>query len=429
MNRNLLRYIIILLHLLFMCKQLFFGNSLLQDSREYLYAADNLLNEGRLYAWNLNHAFNPDWLTKRPVLYPVILAIFKVLSGGNLFLFLLLLYGAQNLLSLFSLNLAMQMATKLGARISPMRTLFFLLFSVSQFIYANLIMCEIWLQCCMVCSVYVMMFHEETYKKYLLIAVLLTTAVGLKPVMMFAAWLFPAAYVFFRFRNFSLPRFLICLIPAVYITMVSLANGARTGYRHYSSISNINLLHYNLYSTLLNCYGQEKADSLIDDIHTRAQVLPDYAEEQKLIRSESIRLLREHAGTYIRLHIRGMAFSLTDPGRFDLTQFFGLPHKGNLLYESNKGNWLQSLMRVFTGPAGMMLLVLLAFNCYRLFVVIRFVFQNMGRPDILIPLLAFPAYLITLTGPIGTSRFFMPLIPIVFVMFLLQGSKKNKTEV
>ena len=126
--------LLISLHLLFMGKQLFWSNSILQDSKEYLFAAENLLQHQTLYSWNLNHAFNADWLSKRPILYPLILALFKTISFGSNFVFLLLVYLSQNAASLFSFSLCVKILNYLKIRINWKHASIFILFSLSQLI-------------------------------------------------------------------------------------------------------------------------------------------------------------------------------------------------------------------------------------------------------------------------------------------------------
>lgn len=404
---------------------MFMGNSLLQDSREYLYAADNLLNKHTLYAWNLNHAWNPDWLSKRPFLYPLILAGFKLLSFGNSQLFFFLIYLVQNIVSIFSFKMILDVADKKGMTAKWTYAGIFALFSLSQYIYSNMIMSEIWLQFCMVAIIRILCCNALNNRNLLLISLLIIAGMSLKPVLQFCAILFPLLYITLHLKKFRVSSAAISLLPILFYISVSFWNQSRSNYFHYSSISNINLLHYNTYSLLLYQQGSRKADSIIDRIHTEAQIKPDYADEQKHIRNSCKNIIKENLFTYAFLHLRGMIFCLTDPGRFDITQFFGLPHGKNLLYETNKTGAVKTVINSFIKGPGFLLLLLFIFNLFRAFVMMRFIFLKHMPLAFKICLLAFPAYILVLTGPIGTSRFFMPLIPFAFLMFISVFRRKQ----
>lgn len=412
-------------HALFMCKQLFFGNSMLQDSREYLYAADNILQHQTLYAWNMNHAWNPDWLSKRPFVYPFILSGFRLISFGSGFLFLFLLYSVQNMISLFSIKLVLKIAAARNMRIRWSVVALFMLFSLSQMIYANMIMSEVWLQLCMVSVLYLVLAKPDNKRRLFYVALLLMAGMALKPVLQFTAILLPIIWLILRLRSFRFSGFAISLLPLLFYMSVSAWNQSRTGYFHYSSISNINLLHYNTYSTLLYRYGTVKADSIIDNIHIRAQIMPVYKDEQDYIRKASTEQLMAHLPTYVFLHARGIVFCLLDPGRFDFTQFFNLPHGRNLIYETNKSGAVNSVLKSFMNPLGILLALLMVFNAARALCMLRFLFSRGQSWLFMLLLLAFPLYILALTGPIGTSRFFMPLIPFALLMCIAVTQKKQ----
>lgn len=425
MNRKTFWLILIALHLVFFSKQVFFHNSLIQDSDEYLFAAENLKNHGTLYAWNLNYTYNPDWLTKRPFLYPLILLIFKYLSFGNQGLFFAMVYLAQNLLSLFNIRLALKMAEKKSLKINYLYAAFFLILSVSQLVYANLIMSEIWLQTCFMAMLYLILFRNNDLKKIIYLSLLIIAAMSIKPVMVAAVMIFPLIYLITEFKRFKFLYLAITLMPLLYFIAIGFINEKRTGYRHYSSIGNINLLHYNTYVTLMYKYGTVKADSIIDGIKSRATLTGSYPAKQSYIAEQSSKQIKDHIGLYMTLHLRGVVFALIDPGRFDITQFFNLVHKDNLLYETNKKGLFELAKKIFLNPLGLVLMILMAFNMFRLITAIRFLFKSKYSWWFKLTVMLIPCYILALTGPIGTSRFFMPLVPIAFFIFLLTVSKKE----
>ncbi|MEZ4804142.1 MAG: hypothetical protein R2852_01270 [Bacteroidia bacterium] len=419
MDKNRFWIILIVVHLLFFSKQMFIGNSLIQDSKEYLFAANNIIEHQTLYAWNLNHAFNADWLTKRPILYPLILAILKILSFGSSYIFYFLIYALQNIISLASIYLCLKITEHFKIKVNWWKATLFMVLCVSQFIYANMIMSEIWLQFTLISILYFSLTRSLNTKTTGILVFLIIAAMSLKPVMIFATLAMPFVFIFICMKSGNWVRLFIVFIPLLFFLSVSAINKERTGYFHYSSISTINLLHYNTYSVLMHEYGQKTADSIIDNIHTRAQIMSSYSEEQMEIQKSCKTQLFEHIGTYTFLHFRGILFCLMDPGRFDFTQFFNLTHKQNLLYESNKEGGIFRILKSFQNPLGILLMGLLLFNLYKIFLWIKFITSKHFKWGTKLLLLAIPIYILGLTGPIGTSRFFMPLIPFIFLIFLL----------
>lgn len=426
MDRKRFWIILILFHALFFGKQVFFGNSMLQDSREYLYAADNIIQHKTLYAWNLDHAHNTNWLTKRPFLYPSILVLVKWISFGSGPVFFFLLYLIQNLVSLLCIRIALAIAERYKQNLNYLHAVIFMLLSFSQVIYANMVMSEIWLQLCMMTVVYILSCLPFNSRNLLYIALLLIAGMSLKPVLMFTAFCLPLYYLFRFFRSLKSSQILITLLPLCFYFSMCKVNEQRTGYFHYSSISNINLLHYNTFSMLLNKYGLQKADSIVDNINLEAKMQGGYAEQQTYIRKACKQQLGNNLPLYAWLHFRGAIYCVLDPGRFDFTQFFDLPHRENLIYESNKEGAFMRIVRSFLNPLGILLGFLLLFNVFKVYVAIRFVFCKGIQLWLRLTILFFPFYILLFTGPIGTSRFYMPFVPLVLLMFLL--SSKNNTQ-
>jgi hypothetical protein len=424
MNKKTFWLIVVGLHFLFFSKQVFFQNSIIQDGKEYLLAAENMKNHSTLYAWHMQYGINKDWYTKRPILYPAILLVFKYMSLGSSFMFFFLTYLAQNCMSLLNIFITLKIAEKFRPNFSYKHTLFFLLFSVSQLVYSNFIMSEVWLQFCLIAMLYVSIVQKHEKFLWLKLAVLVVLAMSLKPVFMLGAFLLPLIYLIVQLKKIRILELLACLLPLVFFYSILKVNEKRTGYAHYSSISNINLLHYNAYVTLMNKYGTQKADSIVDHIKAKASLMPSYREKQEYIKKEGTQLIKENLGTYTYLHARGIVFALLDPGRFDLTQFFGMVHKHNLIYETNQKNQWTKMIKTFLNPLGFILLIIGSFNLFRLLIGIRFLMLPVVNWKIKTLILSIPIYILAMTGPIGTSRFFMPLVPFALLIFTL--TYKNK---
>ncbi len=419
MNRRRFWILVIVIHLVFFGKQLIFEHSLLQDSKEYLYAAENLIHSHTLYAGDLSEKFNPNFLTKRPVLFPLIIAFFKLISFGNPSLFWFLILLIQNIISLYCIKLVEKIILHFKGAFNYKIAFIFLLFTPAQAIYANFIMSEIWLQLILVYILNCLIFNQENLKKIGLLSGLCIAAIALKPVMIFLAFCLPLFTLFLLKTKTKALHLVVSLLPVLFVFTVSKWNEKRTGYFQYSSISTINLLQYNTYTLLINKYGVTKADSIVDNIQYEADKTNTYALKQHFIAHESSKIIKENIGNYLYLHLRGMVFCIMDPGRFDISQFFNLPHRQSLLYETSKKNNTRQLLDSFVNPLGILLMLILIINIMKVFVVLKFLISKSVQLNQKLLLLFFPIYIVILTGPIGSSRFSMPFFPIVLIIILM----------
>lgn len=428
MEKKTFWILLIVAHALFFIVQLVGPPSILQDSKEYLFAADNIIENHQLYCWDWNAKFNPDFLTKRPFLYPLILALFKLLSFGNFKIFLFLLLAVQNIISLFNLRLMLKLVQNFTGNVNYLIAFILLILTPAQLIYANLVMSEIWLQFVLLMLVNYFTYFKSETKQHIIAVLLSLIGIALKPVFIIWSFLFPIIFLYLNRKNLKLKLIILSLIPIIFVLISIQWNARRTGAYQYSSISTINLLHYNAYTVLIHENGVKKADSLIDEISLNAYKLERYEEQQKYKNQAAKRIISDNYGTYLYLHLRGVLFCIIDPGRFDITQFFNLPHTQNLVYETSKQNNKLNIIKSFLNPLGVLLIVLMLGNIIKLILGIRFIIiKRIGLYNKCFFLL-FPLYILFLTGPIGSSRFAMPFIPIYLAIILITLNR-NKNEI
>lgn len=422
MQKKIFWFLVIGIHCCFLLLQLLGQTTILQDTKEYLFAADNLIHAGQLYAWDLNETLNYDYFTKRPILFPSILAFFKLLSFGNFKVFLCLLLIVQNFISLLNIHFLLKFVFHFTKKINYNLAFALLILTPAQVIYANLIMSEIWLQLVIMLLLNYFLFHRQNSKWHLIAALLCIAGIALKPVFVFWIILFPLLIFYFNRKTLNIQIIGIGLLPAIYLFIAFQWNENRTGAYQYSSISTINLLHYNAYTVLIHEKGVAQADSIIDKITFNANLLKTYGEQQTYKEKAAKMIINANLGTYLYLHLRGQLVCLLDPGRFDITQFFNLPHRQNLLYESHQKNNQYSIIKSFLNPLGLFLIGLLLVNCIKLVLAFRFLFKKGLQGYYKFLLLIFPVYLIALTGPLGSSRFAMPILPIYCTIVLISLS-------
>jgi hypothetical protein len=212
-------------------------------------------------------------------------------------------------------------------------------------------------------------------------------------------FLLPLLTIYYNRKRLHLKLIGITFIPLLFVLFTLHWNEQRTGLKQYSSISTINLLHYNAYTLLIHEKGVKKADSIIDDISFQASQKISYKEQQQFKNNAAKTLIFSELGPYIYLHMRGAILCILDPGRFNS----------------------------FINPLGLLLMGLLICNFIKLIIAIRFIFLKGVNIANKFLLLLFPIYILILTGPIGSSRFAMPIIPIYLGIILISLSvKKNE---
>ena len=443
-----------LMHFLWFCLALILDPGYMADSLNYVWQALNLAERGELYAWNFDDPIDVRMYSQRPPVYSLFIVAFRWLSQSFVPLFLL-----QNLLSIFNLWGAWKIidwfkspsgekmsfssdkktfASRMTFSPSMKRTTLFwvpvLLFFPAQFIYANLVMSEILFQSCLIWAFFFLIrFEKRGQSGDLLVYNLLLVAGMLTKPVLYLFWA-PNLLIclYFALKKRQLKVSALGLIPLLAVLTWSGFNYQRTGYFHYSSISGINLLHYNTYYTLVDVYGVERADSMLAEIEAEVAVAPDFASQEAVLRSRSTALLAQHPVAYAGLHLKGMVNFFLDPGRFDLYHFFGWERadfQGLLYFWSRDG--YRGVVRFFRiQPVFPLILMSLIFlwNLITTFTLLFFFFRSDLPWWFRISLVIAVGYICFATGPLGASRFKVPVYPFLVVAWGYFFTKKLKPD-
>lgn len=421
-NRFLLGLIV--LHLVFFITKLLIGNIFyIIDSYEYYDLAKNILSSGEFYHGNLKEAIAPSKYTRRPPLYGIFVLLtsfFTISITGTLI--------AQNVLSIFSICLIKKVLEENNFTVNNLYLFIGIATSFNQFIHINLVMSEIFLQFLIVLLVY--QLHRTIIKSstkniilYQFVVILLFLT---KPV--FYLFVIPnLAITFFLYRKGKMKPITIssALLPIIALVIYCFWNYKRTGSYEFSSIQNYNLIEWNLKYFHINKYGQEKANEIYNTISEKSNVISNYSDRQHFIQSEVISYLKEDLIDYGRFHVKGCMRLFIDPGRFDLFSFFDIPEKPGtgFLYHINKSGLKGILLVLQEQPIFIlcMLVMILTFNCIKLVSFVFFCFNRRKQFNLLIVTSLFIIlYIAILTGPMGTSRYFTPLVPL-YVSFAVIG--------
>ncbi|WP_426061193.1 hypothetical protein [Hymenobacter sp. B1770] len=361
--------------------------------------------------------------TIRPVGYP--LAVL-VLGNCNTRPFLLLVI--QNALSLLNISLlVLWWATRVKSKNSGWLLPIILVLSFpAQLIYANAVMSEVMLQTLVVTIVAAGLAFIKSGKGQYFAAVALAMVIAmlLKPIFYPSALVLLGISVVLAWRRRKPQLALIGLMPVVALGLYMEWNYIRTGYFHFSSIAEINLLHYNAAGVVRQVDGPAAEDKWVAAVLTEANQKPDFASRQRFIQYQARAVLWEHPGVYARQHLQGMVALFLDPGRFDISQFLGLaaPTEGGFLAQARTGGILRAVQRLPVGMIAFLSLMLMA-NSVRLALAVRgFIRLNSYGPTLRHGrwvVLGILLYVALLTGPLGAARFLVPVWPLLLGLSLV----------
>ncbi|OON66812.1 hypothetical protein B0919_20835 [Hymenobacter sp. CRA2] len=406
-----------LLHLLALGYQLGQRHYLFPDSDRYLTEAANIGRAGEFYAWPLSGPRSVQEYTIRPPGYP----LFLLLTGGTLALPLgtLLL---QNLLSLLNLGLMAQLLRRFqpSARVWGAVLALIALYP-AQLIYANVLMSELLLQTCVVgllCVGTAFLAHHRR-RDALLLSLVASAAMLIKPVFYPFAAVVLAVSMWAAWQRRCWQLALFGTVPLLVALLYQGWNYQRTGYFHFSSIAEINLLRYNVRGVLRKTQGTEAAEHFVAATVRAGEQQPSFAAQQRYITAQCAQVLQQHPMAYAALHLQGMANFFLDPGRFDLVHFLGLPEssEGGLLNRFNAHGYRAIWEYLQTAPIALLLtLALVALgNVVRTLAFALFLFDSKAPAALRVVAGGLVLYVAALTGPLGAARFAVPVAPLLLL--------------
>lgn len=423
---------LIIIHLLYFSYALIFKNYMpftetnFPDTYQYLMEARNIVDSGVFYCEDLTQPIDFRNYSLRPPLYPLFLAFFHFFKAP---LFVVFLF--QNAISIFTIYLVRD--TILGFNYNNKYDYVFMLlliFTPSQFIYANTILSE-----CIFQFLIVLMFRNgvKFYKdkkvKYIVFyTIALILAALTKPVM----YLFVIPSLFYMiFLSFKLKKWypsIISLVPILAILIIFKWNYNRTNHYSYSSIQTINLLDYNTGLFLLSKKGATYKNRVLDSIHKNADKIESYPEKEMYLANASKTILKNNLTSYMLYHLQGSFYCVIDPGRYDIATFFLIETKrfnnNGILFHLNNGgirSVLSFLIETYSTPFLLLLGVILFFNIVKLICFILFLLNPKINMNFRFITGSIIFYIVILAGPVGAARYLMPLAPIIIGVILIDN--------
>ncbi|MCK5135639.1 MAG: glycosyltransferase family 39 protein [Bacteroidales bacterium] len=413
LDRSLLFYAALLLvHLLFFLSSVIRPPGSLTDSVDYLNASRNIFSQGVLYCGDLTEPVREEQYTRRPPLYPVFLGI-SILSGSDIPLFLL-----QIMISLVSIFIVFRIFSPERPEqrnASGVIALILLLATPAQFIYSNRIMAEIPFQLLLVLSAWsVFKYSEKQENRFIwLFNLFLTLGMATKPVLYPFVILTVLISIYMLLRTRKRAFLLAVGLPVIWIIGYSVWNYNRTGSSQYSSIQTANLVNYNLRYFLMNQEGAKAATVEIDRLYTFCGTSASYREKNNCLDQGVREVILDRPVKYALFHLKGSIRLFLDPGRFDLVKFFSIQESNTsgFLTELNQDGFAGAVR--FLKQQGWWLVILLGLIAiFKLLKITGFLLYMFRKGDHLYPrifIVLLVGYLALVTGPLGASRFLLPV--------------------
>lgn len=402
----------------FYCIRLYSGNFFLTDSEEYLNTSKAILDGSYFLKKPENELV--QMATKRPFLYPLFLTIqFFLKTESILFL--------QTLATILSCYLLVQCLKKLHTTINPLLYIITSL-STSLFIYSNLIMSE-WLCLLLLTFLAFVLLHTFNTKRFVIIQIITILLAATKPVffpLIYFNFLYFSVY-FFRKKTFSYALFLPSLFLVCYFSL----NNYKTGYSHFSSIENINLIDYNLYYFKSNKESREIADRWKDSVYQENTKYKTFKEQSLFLNKVGQNEIRKNLFSYSWYHFYTSLRGMFDPGRFDIMTFLKKEDgKQGFLEMLNSKKPLNSIISAKQVWLYILLFCLLLINFFKIILFFNYFFSNRKKTTSLVNYLFLLIVLyLLLSGPVNCSRLMMPLQLVVICFALTQYNVyKNKSK-
>ena len=427
--------VLVLAHGLALGWSLHSGNWNFPDTDRYVQAADNLRLYGELYArpW-MGHGPRGQAMqefTIRTVGYPA--AVLGL--GGETGRPVLLLF-VQNLLSMLNIGVVLNWwANRVRPAIAHwLLALLGVLLFPAQIIYANAVMSEVLLQAVILALVAAGWMFTKTGKTRYFVGIVACAVASLllKPVFYPLTVVLAGVGLLVAWPRRQVQLAVWGLVPLLVVGLYMRWNEQRTGYFHFSSIAEINLLHYNAAGVVRQAEGPAAEEKWVTSVLQEADAQPDFAARQRLIRTRAEAMLWAHPVMYAGQHAQGMVAMLLDPGRFDISQFGGIkpPADGGMLAQVRANGLLRAVRSLPLGLLSVLGLVLGA-NLVRLVLAARG-FWRLGNDE---PALRYGRwiaaallfYVALLTGPLGAARFLVPVWPLLLGL-ALAGVKWRETS-
>lgn len=412
---------LIVMHIVFFAIALHYHKIYNGDSAEYIYMATNIKDHGWFYAGNPALPVQAEYLTLRPPLYSLFLATVYCFTVNNWVVLVL-----QNLISIFNIYCLRDTIRKFGySRKYDWILMAFVLLYPSQFVNANIIAPDILLQTFMLLYLryFVLLMKTHQWRNGIGMSLALIAAMMVKPVA------YPLAFIhcllmlglWKRFRSQNLKLFFSALAPILVVILYSGWNYERTGKLHFSSTQSFNAIFF-YYTYLSGTEGRETAEPFLQSERAHLDSLHTFRERYDYANARGTKLVAGHFLPYIKYHLVHSASMLITPGKGELDMFIGKltlselysVHQPESFWSIIKSGNKEKLRKyLYANPSLPLMMIVLFFNVLKLAGFVLFLLSKRKPGYLRLFIICMTGYFCMVAGPIGNSRYFIPVSLIV----------------
>lgn len=387
------------------------------DSHIYLNAAHNFNAVETFHSGSSVIPSSLHQYSHRPPAYPLIISVLKKIWDSDYAIIVLQI--VLNYINVFLLWKIMHIFN-VHEKLKLIITAVFLLYP-PQIFFTYMIIAEPLLQTFLLFSLLFLALYLDTknIKHLILFNLMLCFAVLTKPLFIYF-WIPNIIFhiiIFLRNR-----KRLILLMPLILIVVIfswSFRNYYHTGYFHYSSSKHLNIRNYYLKNYLSSQYGQQFRFKFMEKINNDISKL-DFAEASSYIERLGRDTILSDWFDYAQFHLRGVGFFFVDPGRFEFYKFLDLKSQWNRGFQyqiMNYGLIKGSFKLLKQMPTGA-ILYLIAMGFINVVLFLLFFCSMLKRTNLFefkIFLILVVFYVAIITGPLGASRYRLPVFPYMLV--------------
>lgn len=407
---------IVLVHVVFFLLAYHYTRIYMGDSFEYIYEAINIKQHFFFYSGNPALPIEPEYMTQRQPLYPLLLLSVYLFSINNWIVILL-----QNILSVINILYCRKILGTIGYQKKYDWLLLLLIIAYpAQFINANTIAPDILLQ------TFTLLYFGNAAKliqtKQLKYAVRMSLALiagmFVKPVLYpFAAIHVILLLITALYNKRNVAQIItIALLPVCAVLLYNYWNYERTGKFHFTSNQAFNASYY-YYPFISSKEGADSANKYLSHERKAYASLPAYKERYDHANARGSELLKESFVPYMLFHLKNSARIFIEPGKAEMDLFTGKLTYGRLyskeqsgFYATWKAQGIGGMRRYFAdNPSMLLVIVVLIFNCIRALGLLLFFFYK--GVHWLVRLISFIllSYFAVAAGPIANTRYFLPV--------------------
>lgn len=411
--------IIIIVHSCFFYFSITNANIFTKDSAEYLWQSKNIQSDNGFYAGDLSAPINPALYNQRPPGY----GTFLFLTGSNIdstdYFWTLFVQFLLSLLNVFIIYKFLNLLSNNKA--SPFWMLIPLLFFPTQFIYAGMIMSEMIFQTFVILSLYfISLLLKRGEMQYLWWSQwAMAISFLIKPI----TWIFPfialACFIIYWINSkVKLIAVITFLIPITALVLMFNYSNQKTGIYEYSSIQRKLMINYNVEAVLSDINGHDKAQKVISNFQHSIST-HSYKDRAVLTDVYCKSVLKSNVLSLLKVELKGAFNFFIGHSRWDVNMFVNgkepLPSKQFSTFHNDKEIATTSLSAFETFYYYFSMIV----NALVFLSFVYFLF--MWRIPIRIRgcIGVFVLYIVLATGPSASTRFRMPVFPILMIVFAI----------